>query len=110
MQYIAEGQELNDIVTMREKIDKILRNYFESAKTSDQESQKGAVIETAAKFIKTDIKTTIPSVTDQYPSSKSLKLDSALGYLAPSLWTKLNSLLVEIDKDEKVAAVSQAIT
>lgn len=48
-------------------------------------------------------------MTDQYPSSKSLKLDSALGYLPPSLRTMLNSLFVGIDKDEKVASIGQAI-
>jgi len=42
--YVAEGDGLNDIVTMREKTSKILRDYFKSDQGRNEESQKGAII------------------------------------------------------------------
>jgi len=107
--YIAEGEGLEDVVTMRVKASKILRTYFKSAKGDDAESQKRAIIATAAKLLKCDIKADIPSVTDRYPSSQSLKLDTALDYLPISLRTMLDQLFVGTDKAEKVAAIGQSI-
>ena len=103
--YIAEVEGLQDIVTMRGETAKILRTYFETSKDGDSESQKRAIIATAAKLLKCDIKTEIPSVTDRYPSPQSLKLDTTLDYLPISLRTMLNKLFVGTDKDEKVAAI-----
>lgn len=107
--YIAEGEGLQDIVTMREQTGKILRTYFKNAKSGDEENQKRAVIETAAKLIKGDIKRNIPSVGDQYPSSQSLQLGAALDYLPTSLRTMLSQLFVGTDKQEKVAAIGHAV-
>jgi hypothetical protein len=107
--YIAEGQGLQDIVTMREKTAKILRTYFETSKDGDADSQKLAIIATAAKLLRCDIKTEISSVTDQYPSSLSLKLDATLDYLPISLRTMLDQLFVGTDRNEKVAAIGQSI-
>ncbi len=63
--HFTEGEGLHDIVTMREKTSQILRSYF-SEREKDEESQKQAIIQTAARLIKSDIKTNVPSVTDQY--------------------------------------------
>ena len=57
--YIAEVEGLQDIVTMRGETAKILRTYFETSKDGDSESQKRAIIATAAKLLKCDIKTEI---------------------------------------------------
>ena len=73
------------------------------------ESQKRAIIATAAKLLKCDIKTEIPSVTDRYPSPQSLKLDTTLDYFPISLRTMLNKLFVGTDRDEKVDAIGQSI-
>lgn len=94
---------------MREKTAKILRDFFHNAKCGDDESQKRAIISTAAKLLKCDIKTDIPSVTDQYPPSQSLKLDTALDYLPISLRTMLDQLFVGTNKDEKIATIGQSI-
>ena len=107
--YIAEGEGLQDIVTMREKTAKILRVFFQNAKCGDDESQKRAIISTAAKLLKSDIKSCIPSVTYQYPSAQTLKLDTALDYLPISLRSMLAELFVGTDKDEKIAAIGQTI-
>ena len=57
--FIAESKGLHEIVTFREKTSSILRNYFSKHKM-DKESQKIAIIETAGKLIKSDIKSMIP--------------------------------------------------
>ena len=68
--YIAEGEGLGDIVTMREKTSEILRSYFNSTnQEGDEESQKRAILETAAKLIKSDIKTNVPPINNQYPTT-----------------------------------------
>ncbi|KAG7176443.1 hypothetical protein Hamer_G021273 [Homarus americanus] len=78
---------------MREKTSQILRSYF-NIQAKDEESQKQAIIETAAQLIKSDIKSNVPSLTDQYPSAKSLKLDSALSFVPDTLQILLNGLFV----------------
>ena len=107
--YIAEGEGLHDIVTMREKTSQILRSYFKSVKESDEESQKRTIIETAVRLIKSDIKTEVSSVTVQYPGTDMLKLDTALQYLPGTLRTMLDFLFVGKDKRRKVAGIGQAI-
>ena len=56
------------------KTDSILRAYFQNAKDGDQESQKMAVIETAARLTKSDIKASGPPMRDVYPDASQLKL------------------------------------
>ena len=91
--HFAEGEGLHDIVTLREKTSHILRSYF-NTQTKDEESQKQAIIETAVRLIKSDIKSNVPCLTNQYPSAKSLKLDSALSFVPDTLQTLLNGLFV----------------
>ena len=75
----------------------------------DEESQKQAIIETAARLIKSDIKSNVPSLTNQYPSAKSLKLDSALSFVPVTLRTLLNGLFVGKETRRKVAGIGHAI-
>jgi len=78
--FIAEGEGLHDIVTFREKTRSILRDYF-SMQGNDEEAQKRVIIETAAKLIKSDIKSMITSTIDEYLKTSSLELQSALDYV-----------------------------
>ena len=106
----SEGEGLDDIVTMREHTAHILRSFYkQKCQEEDEESQKRAIIETAARLIKSDIKSQVSSVTNQYPSSSDLKLDSALSFIPTSLQLALEILFVEIDSRRKIAAVGQAI-
>ena len=93
---------------MREKTSEILRSYF-NTQAKDEASQKQAIIETAARFIKSDIKSSVASVTNEYPSSTSLSIDSALLFLPDTLRTLLNCLFVSKETGRKVAAIGQAI-
>ncbi|KAG7156410.1 hypothetical protein Hamer_G006161 [Homarus americanus] len=106
--HFAEGEGLYDIVTMREKTAQILRFHF-NIQAKDKESQRQAIIETAARLIKSDIKSNVPSLTDQYPSAKSLKLDSALSFVPDTLQMLLNGLFVGKETSRKVAGIGHAI-
>ena len=108
--YIAEGEGVNDIVTFREKTSHILRSFYKEAqREGDEEAQKKAIIETAARLIKSDIKNGVPSVTDHYPKSEELELDSALAFLPDTLRNMLNSLFVGKNTQRKVDSIGQAI-
>ena len=80
--YLAEDEGVHDIVTMREKTSQILRSYFKShGKEKDEETQKRAIIKTAARLIRNDTKTNVSSTSDEHPSIEMLKLESALNYI-----------------------------
>lgn len=106
--FIAECEGLPNIVTFREKTRIILRDYF-SIQEKDEEAQKRAIIETAAKLIKSDIKSKIPSSTDEYPKTSSLECQSALDYLPLSLRCLLENLFVGKDIHRKVASIGQSV-
>ncbi len=95
---------------MREKTSHILRSYFKSAQNEgDEESQKKALLETAARLIKSDIKSSVSAVNDQYPTTEMLKLQSALDYIPESLRVMLDSLFVGKESKRKVASIGHAI-
>ena len=106
----SEGECLDDIVTMREQTSQILRSHYkQKCQEGDEESQKRAIIENAARLIRSDTKSQVSTVTNQYPSSEDLKLDSALSFIPTSLRTALQTLFVGKDTRRKVAAVGHAI-
>jgi 5'-3' exonuclease len=108
--FIAESKGLNDIVTFREKTADILRSYYKDAqREGDEEAQRRAIIETAARLIKSDIKSNVPPVTDSYPQADQLKVDSAMDFLPDTLQNMLKYLFVGKDTHRKVASIGQAI-
>ena len=54
--FISDDQGICDIVAFREKTSEILRKHFSMTHINDEESQKKAIIQTAAKLIKGEIK------------------------------------------------------
>lgn len=107
--FVAEGDGLQDIVTFRERTGQILRNYFHLPKEDDEEEQKRAIIETAARLIKSDIKCMVTPVSDEYPNTCELKLERALEYLPESLRLMLQLLFVGKDVSRKCASIGQSI-
>ena len=108
--YFAEGEGVHNIVTMREKTSQILRSYFKDHdKEGDEEAQKRAIIKTAAKLIRSDIKANVPTASDEYPSIEMLTLESALDYIPKTLHTLLDMIFVGEKKPRKVASIGQAI-
>ncbi|KAH3793500.1 hypothetical protein DPMN_147013 [Dreissena polymorpha] len=95
---------------MREHTSQILRSYYKQKyEELDEESQKRAIMETASRLIKSDIKSEVVTLTNCYPSSEDLKLESALSFLPTSLRTLLETLFYGKDTRRKVAAVGHAI-
>ena len=76
--FIAEGEGLSHIVTFRAKTSEILRNYFNTPNGDDEETEKRAIIEDAAKLIKSDIKTIITPSVDVW--TMSAPVSSAYNY------------------------------
>ena len=107
--HISETGGFHGIVTMREKTDSIPRSYFQNANDGDQESQKMALIETAARLIKSDIKANVPPMRDVYPDASQLKLEPSLQFIPDSLTQMLNLLCVGNDTQRKVAAIGQCV-
>ena len=107
--FLAEGEGLHDIVTFREKTSSILRDYFKMPNKDDEESQKKAIIETAAKLIKSDIKTQLMPIMNEYPKATDLDLDFTLEYVPPSLRYLLQHLLVGKDIRRKQASIGHCI-
>lgn len=77
---------VKNIVTFREKNRDILREYYNSPLGwDDEEAQKRAILQTAAKLIKADIKTTVVSMEDMCPTTEELKLAAGLDFIPASL-------------------------
>jgi len=106
---VAEGEGLHDIVTFREKTSSILRDYFKMPNKDDEETQKRAIIETAAKLIRSDIKTHLIAIMSEYPKATDLDLESTLEYVPPSLRYMLQHLLVGKDIRRKQASIGHCI-
>ena len=65
--FVTEGRSgVKNSVTFREKTCNILREYYNSPWEGDKEAQKRAIIQTAAKLIKSDIKTTVTPMGETY--------------------------------------------
>ena len=83
---VAEVAGFHDIVTFRRKTSQILHDYFNKPNKDNEESRhKTAIIEAAAKFIKSDIKGIVASLNDKYPKVTDIKSESAIRHLPPSL-------------------------
>ncbi|KAJ8023973.1 hypothetical protein HOLleu_36565 [Holothuria leucospilota] len=108
---ICTYQEVNDeeqltIAYLQCKMKEYLTN---SQQKGDEEVQKRSIIKTAARLIRSDIKTNVSSVTDHYPKSEELKLESALKFLPETPRHLLDFMFVGKDKHHKVACIGQAI-
>ena len=107
--FVTEGKGLHDIVTFWEKNRKILLNYFKMPNNDNKDIQKKAMIETAARLIKSDIKTMVMPILNEYPKASDIQIDSALKYVSQSLQHFLQQLLVGKDKHQKEASIGHSI-
>jgi hypothetical protein len=80
------------------------------ANKGDEEDKKKAIIETAARLIRSDIKDTVNPIKDEYPKKGELKLDASLQYMPPSLRYLLELLFVGSETQRKIAGIGQSIT
>ena len=65
--YIANSDGLYDIITFRETTSNILRDYFNRPNKDNEEAHKRAIIAAAVKFIKSDIKSHVKSIMNEFP-------------------------------------------
>ena len=91
---VAEVAGFHDIVTFRRNTSQILHDYFNKPNMDDEEDHKTAIIEAAAKFIKSNIKGIVASLNNEYPKVTDMKSESAIRYLPPSLHCLLQNLFV----------------
>ena len=107
---ITTGYGLSDIVTFREKTSEILRNYVNTPhRDDDEDTKKRAIIEAAAKLIKSDIKTMITPSMEGCPKSADVTLESALEYVPASLRCLLQNMLVGKDTRKQEASIGHII-
>lgn len=107
--FVSEIDGLHDIVTFRGKTSQILLEYFNMPNKDDEEAHKRAIIETAAKLIKSDIKTFITPSKDEYPNATDINLELALEYIPFTLRYLLQNLFAGKDTPRKVASIGQTI-
>ena len=80
--FVTEGRcGVQNNVTFREKTCDIFREYYNSPREDDEEAQKRAILQTAAKLLKTDIKTAVAPLKDTYPTTAELKLVAETSFL-----------------------------
>ena len=99
-----------DVVTFFFNAKKILAEIYDTIDSSSEniEGQKQRIIETAAKFIKNDVKL-LPS-SKIYPSMNEFQsIGNCIEYLTPSIKSLLKTMFVSNDKDNRVAFIGQAI-
>ena len=84
-------------------------NYFNTPNGDDEEIEKRAIIEDAAKLIKSDIKTIITPSVEEYPKSNDVTLECALEYVPAGLRSLLQHLLVGKDTRKEEASIGHTI-
>ena len=78
--YICTKNGVEDLVTMKQTTEKILRDHYKFSKDDDENSQKLSVLKTSALILRTNIKS-IEGELESYPNTNSLDIQSALGFL-----------------------------
>ena len=106
--YICTKNGVEDLVTMKETTEKILRDHYKSSKDDDENSQKLSLLKASALILRTDIKS-IEGELESYPNTNSLVIQSALEFLPESLRFFLNQLFPGKNTDCEVAGIGHAL-
>ena len=102
-----EGQAC--VLTFRNRMSKLLQNFYNRKTRHNLEEEKKAIISTAAKLINEDI-LSIPAKDRIYPTADEIESETLnTEYVPSSLWLFLNSLFSKVDKPIKVSSIGQAI-
>ncbi len=106
---ITEINGRSNVVTFRTTAAHILHEYCFDAKRGDEEAEKNRVTVTAAKLIKSEIKS-LETNKQTYPSEADMEsVGKGIEYLPATLKLFLQELFVGKDTDRKVASIGQAI-
>ena len=106
--YIGTKNGVEDLVTMKDTTEKILRDHYKSSKDDDENSQKLSVLKASAFILRTDIKS-IEGERESYQNTNSLDIQSVLGFLPESLRFFLNQLFPGKNTDCEVAGIGHAL-
>lgn len=106
---ITEINGLANVVTFQATASNIINNFYKQPKDLSQEDEKKLIIETAAKLIKSDIKT-IDTNKSTYPESSNLSsCEENLSFVPESLRLLLRTIFNEKDSELKIASIGQAV-
>ena len=87
----------------------ILQDFYNQPKDDNLANEKMRIIQTAAKLIKSEVKSVV-QLNDIYPTSAEMfSTDSALAFVPESLEQLLRKLAVGKKTDTKIASIGQAI-
>ena len=105
---VTEINGKSNVVTFRRTAAPILHDFYDKQRMEHAESETMRIIGTAAKLIKSDIKSMVTS-SDSYPNKEHLSSADVLQFLPKSLHRLLQLLFVGQDTDLKQASIGQAI-
>ena len=89
---------------------KFFENFIGSQRTFDTEVQKQYIIEAAAKFLKSDIKTSISEhFRDHSQSPDKLSVAESVLYLPATLQLLCRAMFVGSGKERKIVSIGQSI-
>lgn len=98
-----------NVVTFRSTAYNIIHDFYNQPKDENCTNEKMRIIETAAKLIKSEVKSVVQS-SDVYPMSAEMSsTEVALSFLPESLKHLLTKLAVGKNVDTKIASLGQAI-
>ena len=106
--YICTKNGVEDLVTMKETTEKIVRDHYESSKDDEENSQKLSVRKASVFILRTDLKS-IKGGLEWYPGTNSLDIQSALRFLPQSLRFFLNQLFPGKNTDCEIAGIGHAL-
>ena len=106
---MTEISGMRNVVTFRDTAYSILQDFCNQPKDGNLANEKMRIIETAAKLIKSEVKSVV-QLNDNYPTSAELSsTDSALAFVPESQEQLLRKLAVGKKTDTKKASIGQAI-
>lgn len=105
---ITELNGTPNVVTLTKSVWSILQQFYKRLQ-KDTETEKRAIIDTAAKLIKSDIKL-LEATKSRYPSSSDVaSLQNNLQFVPESLQLLLKGIISEKENDLKVCSIGQAL-
>ena len=105
---VTEINGKSNVVTFRRTAASILHDFYDKQRMEHAESETMRIIDTAAKLIKSDIKSMVASY-DSYLNKEHLSSADVLQFLPESLHRLLQLMFVGQDTDLKQASIGQAI-
>ena len=106
---IVSSDGLNDIVSLRKTVDRIIQEFHDGPRRAETEEEKIRIIQTAANIIRNDIKD-VKCRTDIYDIFEGLtNKNEALEFLPVSLQIFLSTMMIAKGSKDKIISLGQAL-